>query len=77
MLEAPSTEVGHHDGMIASKVDRQGRPHVARLAIAMQQDDGRAASADAHMEGGAVGGYVLRAEFWRELEGVHDDLQCH
>ena len=53
--EAHAAQVRHDDGVVARKIGGHRRPHVARLAIAVQQHDGRALPAEAHMDRGAVG----------------------
>jgi hypothetical protein len=52
-----------------------GHPHVAGLAITMEENYGRPRSAGAHINRGAVGRYMHCAEFRRKVEGIHDDLQ--
>ena len=68
-------QVRHDDGVIARKIGRHRRPHVAGLAIAVQQDDSRPAAAGAHMDRGAVGRDVLRAEPRRKREVVQGNLR--
>ena len=49
--EAHAAQVRHDHGVVARQVGRQRRPHVAGLAIAVQQDYRRPGAAEAHMNG--------------------------
>jgi hypothetical protein len=66
-----AAQIGHHDGVVARKIDRHGRPHIARLAIAMQQQHRGPGSSRSHVDRGAVGRDLLGAEFGREVEVGH------
>src|SRR5258706_59575 len=73
-IEIDTLSAGHHYGMIARKVGCHGRPHVTGLAITVKQHDGGPGAAGAHIYRGAVGRYIMCAEFRRKVESVHDDL---
>src|SRR5471032_2561127 len=60
--QAHAAQVGYHDRVVARQFGRHRRPHVAGVAEAVYQHDGRAAAADAHVDGGAVAGHFLRVE---------------
>src|SRR5262249_43690609 len=71
-----AAKIGNHDRMVAGEIDRHGRPHVARLTVAVKQDHGGAAAAGAHMDRRTVRRDVLNAEFRRKLERLHVCLLC-
>jgi hypothetical protein len=66
-----AAQVRHHDGVVARKIGCHGRPHIARLAVAVQQEHRRPGSTRAHMDRGAVGCDLSCAEFGREVEVGH------
>ena len=63
--EAHAAQVGHDHRVVAREIAGQRRPHVAGLAIAVQQHDRRAVAADADMDGRAVGRDFLGPECLR------------
>ena len=69
-----ATQVRHDDGVVAHEVDGHRRPHVAGLAVAVQKNDGGPGSAEAHMNGGAVGRDIPDVEVRRKLERLHAAL---
>ena len=64
--EADAAQVRDDDDVPGCQFGRERRPHVAGLAIAVEQQDGRPLAPDAHMKGRAVGRDLLRAEAGRE-----------
>ncbi len=54
--EAHAAQVGDHHGVGPGQLDRQGLPHVAGFAVAVQQHHGRTVAADADEQPGPVGG---------------------
>jgi hypothetical protein len=66
--EPHAAQIGHDHRVIARKVRRQRRPHVAGFTIAMQQNDSRPAPADTHMQRGGVGGDILNLAGRRERQ---------
>jgi hypothetical protein len=81
--QAQSAQIGDQDGMIAREVGGHRRPHVAGLAITVQQNDGRPRSARAHVDRGAIGRHVAgdksgwKLEHRRDLSGhcwIHASL---
>lgn len=70
--QAEPAQIGHHHRVIPHQIGRHRRPHVAGLAIAVQQDDRRALPTDADMDGGAVGGDLLRLEGARKVRNLRD-----
>ena len=64
--KAEPAQVGNDDPVVPGQFGRERSPHVARLAVAVQQHDGRPMAADAHMERGAVGGDLLDGEVARK-----------
>ena len=74
--QAEAAQVRHHDGMVAREILGHRRPHVAGLAIAVQQDDRRTLAADANMDRGAVGLDLLRLEAGRERLHLRRCRQC-
>ena len=60
--EAHAAQVGCDHGVIWGELGCERRPHVAGLAIAVQQQDRRPLAADAHVEGRAVGRDLLGPE---------------
>src|SRR4029077_21248102 len=68
--EAHSTKVRNDDGVIADQLGGERCPHVASLAVAMQQYDCGAFAADADVNLGAVRGDRLSSKLCRKwLEG--------
>ena len=57
-----AAQVGHDHGVILYQYGGERRPHVARIAKAMQQHDRRPLSADSYVETGAVGLHHLRVK---------------
>ena len=53
---AHAAQVGDDDAVRRGQFRRERRPHVAGLAIAVQQQHGGPVAAGPHMQGGAVGG---------------------
>src|SRR5262249_13986226 len=70
--QAHSPQIRHDDGVVACKIDCHGCPHVACLAVTMEQDNGWAVATRPHIYRGAVGRYFSCAEFWRKAKGFHD-----
>jgi hypothetical protein len=64
--QAKTPQVGHDHGMVLGELDGQRLPHVARLAIAVQQHDGRSLAADPDVDRRAVGGDLLGLEIGGE-----------
>ena len=64
--QSHAAQIGHDDRVIADQDGRERRPHVASVAKAMQQQNGGAFAADAHMKCGGfradVGGAKARRE---------------
>jgi hypothetical protein len=67
--EAHAAQVGHDDRVVAGQIFGQRAPHVAGLAIAVQQQHGRAGAAGADMQRDAVGRDLPRLEAGGE--GMH------
>ena len=57
--QAEAAQVGNDDRVVAHQIGRHRRPHVAGLAIAVQQHDRRPLAADANVDGRAVGAQFL------------------
>jgi hypothetical protein len=64
--EAHPAEVGHDDRVVRRQLRGERRPHVAGLAVAMEQHDRGTAAADPHVEGRSVGRDLPDAEARRE-----------
>ena len=60
--EPHAAQVGGDNRVVVGKLRRQGCPHVAGLAIAVQQDDRRSLAADPHIQGRAIRLNVLGPE---------------
>src|SRR5262249_43852835 len=60
--QSKSSEVRHDHGVIAYQLRGKRRPHVAGLAIAVQQDDRGARAADAHIDLRSIGEDVHSSE---------------
>ena len=65
--EAHAAEIGNHNGMAGPKRRGDRRPHVTRVAEAVQEDDRRPPAADPDMDRRAVGLDVLGLKLWRKL----------
>ncbi len=74
--QAHAAQVGHDDAMVLRQCARQRRPHVARIAEAVQQHDRRAVATDAHVQARAVDLDLLRAEVCGERLGLCMRRQC-
>jgi hypothetical protein len=59
-------QVRYDDGMVAGEFSRQGRPHIAGFAVAMEENDCRALPTDPHINVRTLGPHDLRAEVCRE-----------
>src|SRR5258708_8935962 len=70
--QAHAAEIRHDDRVVLDEHLRQRRPHVARVAEAVQQDDRRPLPSDANMKTGAVGLHHLRAESRRKVLDPRD-----
>ena len=57
-----AAQVGHDHGVILGQQGGERRPHVARVAKAVQQHNRRSLSADPYIETGAVGLHCLRVK---------------
>ncbi len=69
--QAHAAQVRHDHGVVTRQPGGQRRPHVARLAIAVQQDHRRPMAADSDMDLGAVG----RDRLCLERRRVRRDLR--
>ncbi|MCY1170511.1 hypothetical protein D9M73_105860 [compost metagenome] len=68
--QAHAAQVGHDHRVIAGEIGGERHPHVAGVAIAVQQHDRRSRTTNADMQGGAVGRDVLLAEGCGEMRAA-------
>ncbi len=71
-----AAQVRRDHRVVAHEIGRQRRPHVAGVAIAMDQHHGRACAANADMQDGPVGRDVLSVEAGRKVEGLGQRRRC-
>ncbi len=68
--KAEAAQIGDDHRVMLRKIGGKRHPHVAGVAIAVQQNDRWPSAADSDMEGGAVGCDLLSAEAGREVEAI-------